>query len=172
MLRTGVPFTRAPQTRYEYSNFGYALLGRIVTNVSGRPFQDYIRDRDHAPARHDLDRLRHLRLAAGRAARSASAGRMTLLCASRTWRDGAFGAMGGVQTSARDYARWVAFLLSAWPARDGPEQGPVRRSTVRELAQGLNFVAVARRPGPARFLPAGAGLRHGPSASRRIATSA
>ena len=36
---------------------------------------------------------------------------------------GAFGAMGGVQTSARDYARWVAFLLSAWPARDGPEQG-------------------------------------------------
>jgi CubicO group peptidase (beta-lactamase class C family) len=62
-------------------------------------------------------------------------------------RDGAFGAMGGVQTSARDYARWVAFLLSAWPARDGPETGPVRRSTVRELAQGLNFVAVTRRPG-------------------------
>ena len=42
-------------------------------------------------------------------------------------------AMGGVQTSARDYARWVAFLLSAWPPRDGPEQGPVRRSSVREL---------------------------------------
>ncbi|HST37136.1 MAG TPA: serine hydrolase, partial [Allosphingosinicella sp.] len=62
-------------------------------------------------------------------------------------RDGVFGAMGGVETSARDYARWVAFLLSAWPARDGPETGPVRRSTVRELAQGLNFVAVARRPG-------------------------
>ena len=64
-------------------------------------------------------------------------------------RDGAFGAMGGVETSARDYARWVAFLLSAWPARDGPETGPVRRSTVRELAQGLNFVAVGRRPGAA-----------------------
>ena len=42
---------------------------------------------------------------------------------------GAFGAMGGVQTSADDYARWVAFLLSAWPPRDGPEQGPVRRAT-------------------------------------------
>ena len=62
-------------------------------------------------------------------------------------RDGAFGAMGGVQTSAREYARWVAFLLSAWPPRDGAETGPVRRSTVRELAQGLNFVVVARRPG-------------------------
>ncbi|HST36484.1 MAG TPA: serine hydrolase domain-containing protein, partial [Allosphingosinicella sp.] len=44
MLRAGLPFTRAPQTAYEYSNFGYALLGRIVSNVSGRRYQDYIRD--------------------------------------------------------------------------------------------------------------------------------
>ena len=35
MLRRGVPFTRAPGLAYEYSNFGYALLGRIVSNVSG-----------------------------------------------------------------------------------------------------------------------------------------
>ena len=42
MLQDGVPFTRAPQTAFEYSNFGYALLGRIVTNVSGRPYNDYI----------------------------------------------------------------------------------------------------------------------------------
>ena len=27
MLRDGVPFTRAPDTAFEYSNFGYALLG-------------------------------------------------------------------------------------------------------------------------------------------------
>jgi hypothetical protein len=60
---------------------------------------------------------------------------------------GTFGAMGGVQTSANDYARWVGFLLAAWPARDGPEQGPVRRSSVRELSQGLNFPQVGRRPG-------------------------
>ncbi|MGZ8997860.1 MAG: serine hydrolase, partial [Allosphingosinicella sp.] len=55
--------------------------------------------------------------------------------------------MGGVETSANDYARWVAFLLSAWPARDGPETGPVRRSSVRELAQGLNFADIGERPG-------------------------
>ena len=42
MLRDGVPFTRAPGMAYEYSNFGFALLGRIVTNVSGMPFKDYI----------------------------------------------------------------------------------------------------------------------------------
>ena len=57
---------------------------------------------------------------------------------------GAFGAMGGLQTSANDYARWVAFLLAGWPPRDGAEAGPVRRSTVRELAQGANFPRAAR----------------------------
>jgi hypothetical protein len=33
----------------------------------------------------------------------------------------------------------VTFLLSAWPPRDGTDDGPVRRATVRELAQGSNF---------------------------------
>jgi serine-type D-Ala-D-Ala carboxypeptidase/endopeptidase len=64
-----------------------------------------------------------------------------------TMRHGVFGAMGGVQTSANDYAKWMAFLLSAWPARDDPETGPVRRATVREMAQGLNFVRARPRPG-------------------------
>jgi CubicO group peptidase (beta-lactamase class C family) len=59
---------------------------------------------------------------------------------------GVFGAMGGVQTSAEDYSRWIAFLLSAWPARDGDDAGPVRRSTVREMAQGLNFISTTQRP--------------------------
>jgi CubicO group peptidase (beta-lactamase class C family) len=60
---------------------------------------------------------------------------------------GAFGAMGGVETSASDYARWIAFLLSAWPPRDDPEAGPVRRASVRELAEGLNFPRFLDRPG-------------------------
>ena len=60
-------------------------------------------------------------------------------------KDGAFGAMGGVETSANDYARWVAFLLSAWPARDGPDQGPVPRGTVRQIVTGSNFVIAAMR---------------------------
>jgi hypothetical protein len=60
---------------------------------------------------------------------------------------GAFGAMGGVQTTAEDYAKWVRFLLSAWPPRDDAERGPVARATVREMAQGLNFPQRAQRPG-------------------------
>jgi hypothetical protein len=46
---------------------------------------------------------------------------------------GAFGAMGGLVTTAPDLARYVAFHLSAYPPRDGSETGPVRRSSVREM---------------------------------------
>jgi CubicO group peptidase (beta-lactamase class C family) len=64
-----------------------------------------------------------------------------------TMAHGAFGAMGGLQTSANDYAKWVAFLLAAWPPRDGADAGPVRRGTIRELAQGSNFPGTRTRPG-------------------------
>ena len=47
---------------------------------------------------------------------------------------GAFGAMGGLLTTAADLGKYVAFHLSAWPARDDAESGPVRRSSVREMA--------------------------------------
>lgn len=146
LLRAGVPWSRAPQMAHEYSNLGYALLGRIVTNVSGRRYEDYIRDEIMRPlgmesTGYDIFRSPTERRAIGYRWENDAWAREPDMA------DGAFGAMGGVQTSARDYARWVAFLLSAWPPRDGPETGPVRRSTVRELAQGLNFVAVTRRPG-------------------------
>jgi CubicO group peptidase (beta-lactamase class C family) len=138
MLRAGVPFDHAPQTAFVYSNFGYALLGRIVTNVSGKPYADYIRGGIMAPlgmasTGYEVSEAPSERRSLGfRWENDAQVPEPTMA-------HGVFGAMGGVQTSASDYARWVAFLLDAWPARDGAEKGPVRRATVRELAQGLNF---------------------------------
>src|SRR5919106_1254777 len=49
LLKAGVPFSRAPGLAMEYSNLGYALLGRIISNVSGQPYQDYIRTRLMVP---------------------------------------------------------------------------------------------------------------------------
>ena len=42
MLRAGAPFARSPGLAMEYSNLGYAILGRIVTNVSGVRYEDFI----------------------------------------------------------------------------------------------------------------------------------
>ncbi|WBH15982.1 serine hydrolase domain-containing protein [Sphingomonas radiodurans] len=151
MLKAGVPFAQAPGLRMEYSNFGYATLGRIVGNVSGVRYQDYITRNIMAPlgmATTGYDVLN---------------GPQDIRALGYRWQDnawvrepdmadGAFGAMGGVQTSANDYWRWVAFLLSAWPARDDAETGPVKRSTVREIVEGSNFLQVQERPGPSGAL--------------------
>ena len=42
MMRNGIPFSTAPGTAYEYSNYGFAILGRIVTQASGMPYRRYI----------------------------------------------------------------------------------------------------------------------------------
>jgi CubicO group peptidase (beta-lactamase class C family) len=47
--------------------------------------------------------------------------------------DGDGAAMGGLITTAEDFARYVAFHLDAWPARNDPERGPLRRASVREM---------------------------------------
>jgi CubicO group peptidase (beta-lactamase class C family) len=146
MLREGVPFTRAPGTAFEYSNFGYALLGRIITNVSGMPYDQYISRTIQRPlgmtsTGYEVRDWPLERRAIGyRWENDAWSEEPTM-------RHGVFGAMGGVQTSASDYAKWIAYLLSAWPARDGAEPGPVRRATIREMAQGSNFPQLRRRFG-------------------------
>src|SRR5204862_5241593 len=42
MLRAGIPFSNAPGLAYEYSNLGFAILGRIVSNVSKVPYAEYV----------------------------------------------------------------------------------------------------------------------------------
>lgn len=145
LLSEGVPFTNAPQVRFEYSNLGYAILGRVVGNVSKQPYADTITQVLLQP------------LGMGSSGFDADAAPRERRALGYRWEDdawsleptlgpGAFGAMGGLQTSANDYAKWLAFLLDAWPPRNDQQQGPVRRSTVRELAQGSNFPLLLTRP--------------------------
>jgi CubicO group peptidase (beta-lactamase class C family) len=141
-LKQGLPFSTSPGTAFEYSNYGFALLGRIVSNVSGMPFGDYISTRILAPlamrstywdtADVPADRLAHGYRRDG-----------DLWIKEAPLAHGSFGAMGGLYTSAEDLARYVAFMLSAWPARDDADAGPVRRSSLREMQQGQRHSALA-----------------------------
>lgn len=146
LLRDGVLFARAPGTAMEYSNLGFAMLGRIVSNVSGAPYADTITRTLLQPL--GMQASGFLVDAAPRERRA-----LGYRWEDDAWRleptlaHGAFGAMGGIQTDAIDYAKWVAFLLSAWPPRDAADPGPARRATVRELAQGSNFPRLRPRPG-------------------------
>ena len=42
---------------YEYSNFGYALVGRLITNISRRNYAEYIEAGISPAARHASDHL-------------------------------------------------------------------------------------------------------------------
>ena len=45
LLREPLPAAWPPDTRFEYSNLGYGILGRVITNSSGVEYKDFVRDR-------------------------------------------------------------------------------------------------------------------------------
>ena len=135
LMARGVTLSSAPGERFAYSNLGYALLGRVIAAASGDGFRDYVRDELLTPLGMnatvwEADAVPPERLAIGyRRERDA------LLAAERP-SDGEFAAAGGLYTSVRDYARYMAVQLAAYPPRAGAEAGPVRRSTLREMHTG------------------------------------
>jgi serine-type D-Ala-D-Ala carboxypeptidase/endopeptidase len=132
LIATGRLFARPPGLVFEYSNLGYALLGRVITNVAGEPYQAFIRRSLLQPlgmARTTFDAVEAAREDFAWGYRCDDG----VFSRERLEPDGEVGAMGGLATTADDYTRYVAFLLSAWPPRDDPETGPVRRASVREM---------------------------------------
>ena len=134
MMARGIPFSTAPGTAYEYSNFGFAILGRIVSNVSGMPYRQYLQANILKPLGMTVTTLESRDVPPERLAHGYRLEGDELVD-EPALPDGAFGPMGGMLTSTRDLAAYVAFLSSAWPARDDPDTGPVRRSTLREMQQ-------------------------------------
>ena len=134
MLERGIPFSNPPGTAYEYSNYGFAILGRIVTSVAGRPYRQYIAEAILKPLGMTSTTLEPGAVARDRIAHG-------YRWEDETWKeepplpDGAFGAMGGMLTSLADLSRYVGAFLAAYPPRDDAESGPVRRASLREMQQ-------------------------------------
>jgi len=134
LMRQGIPFSNPPGLAYEYSNFGFAILGRIVARASGMPYRDYVRARLLEPLGLSSTTLDAPAVPAARLARG-------YRWEDQRWKeepplpDGAFGAMGGMLTSLRDLSGYVAWMMDAWPARNGDEPGPLRRASRREMQQ-------------------------------------
>ena len=135
LLAGGLSFAWAPGTRFEYSNTGYGILGRLITNVAGAEYKDVVRERllqplgmdDTSYVGEDFDPAR--------------------LARGYLWRDdryldepsdpyGALAAMGGIFTTVADLATWVGFWGDAFPPRDDAEGAmPLSRATRREAQQ-------------------------------------
>jgi hypothetical protein len=134
MMRRGIPFSTAPGTAYEYSNYGFAILGRVVANVSGMPYRQYLQTHILKPLGMTSTTLEAAEVPPGRLAHGYRL-EGTELVDEPPLPDGAFGPMGGMLTSTRDLAAYVGFLSSAWPPRDDADTGPVRRASLREMQQ-------------------------------------
>ncbi|WP_088340062.1 serine hydrolase domain-containing protein [Robiginitalea sediminis] len=130
----GVSFSNTASFEYEYSNTGYALLGLIISRVSGQPYQTYIREQIFKPLGMENTYWEYDNVPA------------EILAHGYRWEeeqwkpepmlhDGSYGAMGGLITSIEDFSKYVSLHLSAWPPRSGEETGPIGRSSLREMHQ-------------------------------------
>lgn len=134
MIAGGIPFSNAPGVAYEYSNYGFAILGEIVSRASGKPYNAYIAEKILRPLGMSATTMEPGNVPADRLAHG-------YRWEDERWkeepllRDGAFGSMGGMLTSIRDLSRYVAAHLAAWPPRDGADGIPIRRASLREMQQ-------------------------------------
>lgn len=141
LVGNGLSYSNPPGTIWEYSNLGYGLLGQVITQVAGEPYQAYITREILLPlGMHDTV-FEFAEIHAGAFA-------LGYRWERDQWtpepilHDGTFGAMGGLITTVGDFAKYVAFHLDAWPPRNDQEVGPVSRATRREMHRPADVIAV------------------------------
>jgi len=134
LVRSGLSLSNPPGLAYEYSNLGYALLGRIVTKLSGMSCQRYIDRHLLGPigmknTQWEYTKVTPKLLAHGYRWEEGQWKEEKLL------HDGVFGPMGGMISSVEDFAKYMALHLNAWPPRGSSDVGPLKRSSLREMHQ-------------------------------------
>ncbi len=158
----GVRCAWAPGTVFEYSNLGYAILGRIIEAVTGEDYAAAVTSHLLAPlgmgqTRFEASEFDPAVLARGYRQDSGS------------WLElepdgyGAFAPMGGIFSCVADLARWVAGFAAAFPARGQEVRGqgqradlghPLSRASRREMQLGQVAITsggdgvVLRQTGP------------------------
>ena len=141
LIEKQISFSNPPGVDYEYSNLGFAMLGRIITRVSGKPYQQYIKENIWLPldmknAAWEFAEVPSNKLAHGYRWLNDQWNEEELL---HDKADGSWGAMGGMLCSVEEFASYMSLHLSAWPPSNLRETGPVKRSSVREMHHPWRF---------------------------------
>ncbi|HLZ22549.1 MAG TPA: serine hydrolase domain-containing protein, partial [Ktedonobacterales bacterium] len=107
--RGGLRVVVEPGTAFAYSNHGFATLGQLVEDVSGMPLERYFREHIFEPlGMADTDLVRSERVKRHLATGYALGPSGARTIADRDW---VGGGGGGIYSSTRDMARYVATLL-------------------------------------------------------------
>ena len=131
LVSKGISFARQPKTGFEYSNLGYALLGRVVSVASGVDYFDFIKKEifnelamkvttfDEREPTKDVKVDGYAQYDQG----------LTLQAITYP---GSFSAMGGISSSINDLVSWVAHFQSAWKVKT---KSVLKISSVREMQE-------------------------------------
>ncbi|TQL67715.1 CubicO group peptidase (beta-lactamase class C family) [Nocardioides albertanoniae] len=154
-LDGGLTVGREPGVGFEYSNLGYALLGRAIENVVG----------GSSPEGANRDFIEHELLAPLGMTASAFSPDLIVnrvpghvpplhpawagdrLEGSRSWTEaepipsGSFAAMGGMHSSVADLARWVGGFVGAFSS--ATDAHPLSKASRREMQQMQRFGSVS-----------------------------
>lgn len=151
-IRAGLGQVHLPGTGFEYSNTGFALLGRVIDEITGEDFGAEITRRFLQPlgmtsSGFALDQVDESRVAIGhRLADRTDATRFERV----EFDDhGVYGAMAGIFSTVDDIAAWVRFLAAAdAPDSARRDQSLLCTASRREMQQ-------LHRLSPSAPLPAG-----------------
>ena len=132
-ITQGVYLVSTPGARYEYSNLGYALLGRVVELLSGLSFPQFVKQELFEPlgltdSSFSLEESGAPTVAVGYRRRGEE------WLAQEFSAPGSFSSIGGVFSSARNLATWANWLCEALDS-SAEEKGPLSLATRREMQQ-------------------------------------
>ncbi len=136
LFSAGATAAHPPGITMEYSNLGYAMLGRVIERASGISCTRFVTEELLAPLGL-LDTVWELS-ALSPGADVVPGHRLVdglVVGEAAPLGNGGFAPMGGLWSTVVDLATWVGFLCDAFPARDDHDEGPLCRATRRELQQ-------------------------------------
>ena len=160
LIAAGAMFAWTPGTRFEYSNLGWGLIGRVIHRVTGRTVQSLVSERLLGPL--GLTSTTWTRPGSAAVAEPYRWNHGAWAAESDPLGDGTIAPMGGLWSTVADLARWVTFFCDAWPPRDDPDDGPLPRWARREMQQLRRAASIEsirlRIDGPARTVAFGYGI--------------
>lgn len=124
----GVRLLWRPGGRFEYSNLGYALLGRVVRVAAGRRYHDVVSDEILRPL--GLTRTAFTAPADPVATGYDKQGEEWVALPFSG--AGAFSPIGGLFSTVTDLARWMQWFI-------GAEDGPLSPASRQEMCRGLQI---------------------------------
>lgn len=127
-------FSTTTNSSYEYSNLGFALLGKIITVVSKQPYQTYVQENIFKPlgmknTYWDYTKVNKENLALGYRWINENYEEQPLLPDAK---DGSWGAMGAMLTTIPDFCKYLKLYINSYPSNSN-FYSPIKKSSVREM---------------------------------------